>query len=75
MISAVGYALTSIEIDDLWVKKWSIKLHNSLAGGGSTGAVVFDSAPRHIFDSFFTNASGLLEFYCGEVTSDIQERC
>ena len=69
VINAVDYCLPAIEIIDSRVKDWAIKLPDTLADNGSTGAVILGGTPRRLFDLNLNNTHGILRFNDKDVTT------
>lgn len=67
VINAVDYCLPAIEIIDSRIKNWAIKLPDTLADNGSTGAVILGGTPRKLTELSLSNMKGSLRFNDGEV--------
>jgi 2-keto-4-pentenoate hydratase len=58
VISATDYVLPSLEIIDSRIKDWKIGLFETLADGGSVGAVMLSSQPRRLSEVNLSNMLG-----------------
>ncbi len=60
VISATDYVLPSLEIIDSRIKDWKIDSFETLADGGSVGAVILGGQPRQLSDVNLANTAGEL---------------
>lgn len=67
VITAVDYALPAIEIIDSSIKNWEIKLPDTLADNGSTGAVILGGIPKPLSALPLQNMRGAVAFNGVEV--------
>lgn len=62
VMSAIDYAVPAVEIIDSRVQDWAIKLEDTIADNGSTGAIILGGTPRKLDALTLANTRGLLEF-------------
>ncbi|OTB00948.1 hypothetical protein M426DRAFT_14926 [Hypoxylon sp. CI-4A] len=60
VVNAIDYTIPAVEIIDSRVKNWEIGLEDTLADGGSTGAVILGGNPRRLTDLDLSNTKGSL---------------